>query len=356
MLNKPKHVLVAPLDWGLGHATRCIPIIRLLIMKGCQVSIASSGNAKSLLREEFPSLKFYDLPSYGAVYSKYVPFMIYIFLQLPKFLMAIAKEKKAVEKIVRENAVDLIFSDNRYGCRVYNVRSIFICHQINLIMPLWQKWISPVVNYFNHNLILKFDECWIPDDRKIALSGRLSYPGLPNTKYIGLLSRFIKGTDKKIIYHLAIILSGPEPQRTLFENIILNELKGVQFKSIIVRGVLNGLNEKKIVGNVTYVNHLPAEQLQQVIEESEFVLCRSGYSSIMDLAVLGKKAILVPTPGQTEQEYLGKMMMKKKFAPCQRQNHFDLRKALAEIKNYTGFEGWSSQPNLLDEVIDHNLK
>ena len=356
MINRPKHVLVAPLDWGLGHATRCIPIIRLLIKRGCQVSIASSGNAKSLLQREFPDLKFYDLPTYGAVYSKYVPFMIYIFLQVPKFLVAIAKEREVVNRIVKANAVDLIISDNRYGCRVPGIRSVFICHQLNLIMPLGFGWVSPLVNYFNRRWISKYEECWIPDDHKISLSGKLSYPGLPNAKYIGLLSRFSKTNNNHLVYNLAIILSGPEPQRKIFEDLILSQLKGTEFKSIIVRGVLNGLDERKINGNVTFVNHLPGHQLQQVIEESEFVVCRSGYSSIMDLAALGKKAVLVPTPGQTEQEYLGELLMKKKIALCQKQNNFDLRKALSEIKNYAGFEGWSSQPNLLEEAIHNNLK
>lgn len=356
MINKPKHVLVAPLDWGLGHATRCIPIIRLLIKKGCQVSIASNGNAKRLLQREFPDLKFYDLPTYGAVYSRYIPFMIYIFLQVPKFLVAIVKERKAVKKIVKDNAVGLTISDNRYGCRVSKVPSVFICHQINLIMPSGLGWVSPMVNYFNRKWISKYEECWIPDDQKISLSGKLSYPSLPNAKYVGLLSRFSMSNNNHTIFHLAIILSGPEPQRTIFEDLILSQLNGMEFKSIVVRGVLNGLDERRIKGNVTFVNHLPGSQLQQVLEESEFVLCRSGYSSIMDLAVLRKKAILVPTPGQTEQEYLGKLMMQKKIAPCQRQKNFDLRKALSEIKNYTGFEGKPSQPNLLEEVIDHNLK
>ncbi|HEY5692513.1 MAG TPA: glycosyltransferase [Cyclobacteriaceae bacterium] len=347
--------MVAPLDWGLGHATRCIPIIKLLIAKGCTVSIASSGNALKLLREEFPNLIFFNLPSYGAVYSKYIPFMLYIFLQLPKFLLVIGRERGSIKKIISKHSIDLIISDNRYGCRESNVQSVFICHQINIIMPLGYNWFSPIVNYFNHRWIMKFNQCWIPDDLINPISGKLSNPGLPNSIYVGLLSRFGNAKMRNIVYHLVVILSGPEPQRTIFEDKILNQLKEVQFKTMVVRGVLDKM-EEKTEGNVTLVNHLPAIVLQQVIDQSEVVLCRAGYSSLMDLARLERKAILVPTPGQTEQEYLGKSMMKRKIAFSQSQKDFDLLMALSEIKNYIGFEGWSSQPNLLEEVLDNNLK
>lgn len=355
MSAKNKHVLVAPLDWGLGHATRSIPIINLLIRKGCTVSVASSGNALKLLHEEFPNLAFFKLPSYGAVYSQYLPFMLYIFLQLPKFLWAIGREHKMVKEIARKKDIDLIISDNRYGCRVSGIQSVFICHQINIIMPLGLKWFSPIVNYFNHRWIMKFNQCWIPDDPVNPISEKLSNPGLLNTICIGLLSRFAKSEIQNAAYRLIVILSGPEPQRTIFESKVIIQLKDVQFKTIVVRGVLDVM-EEKTEGNITFVNHLPAISLQQVIEQSEIVLCRAGYSSLMDLARLEKKAILVPTPGQTEQEYLGNSMMKKKIAISQSQRDFDLLKALTEIKNYTGFVGWSSQPNLLDEAIDNILK
>ena len=356
MSDKKKHVLVAPLDWGFGHATRCIPIIRLLISKEYKVSIASSGNAVKILRKEFPDLNFFLLPAYGAIYSRYLPFMIHIFLQLPKFLLAIGRERKVVEQIIKENEIDLIISDNRYGCWASNVRSVFICHQINIIMPLGLRWVSPILNYFNHQWILKFDQCWIPDDPIKSLSGKLSNPCLPNAIHIGLLSRFRKTAGNDIVYRLAIVHSGPEPQRSVLEQIIRKQLDGTALKTIFVRGILNGMDEMKMDGNVTFINHLKSDQLQHVIEESEIVLCRSGYSSIMDLAVLEKKVILIPTPGQTEQEYLGKSLMKKKIALSYPQKNFDLAKALSEIKNYSGFEGWSSQPNLLEEAIDKKLE
>lgn len=355
MITENKHILVAPLDWGLGHATRCIPIIKLLIDKGCTVSIASSGNALKLLREEFPNLTFFNLPSYGAAYSKHVPFMLSIFLQLPKFLLAIGRERRSIKKIIGEHAIDLVISDNRYGCRESKVQSIFICHQINIIMPLGLKWVSPIINYFNHRWIMKFNQCWIPDDPINPISGKLSSPGLPNSIYIGLLSRFGKAERREVAYQLVAILSGPEPQRTIFEKKVLNQLKDVHLKTMIVRGIL-AKTEEKTEGNITLVNHLPAIKLQQVIDQSEVVLCRAGYSSLMDMARLEKRTILVPTPGQTEQEYLGESMMKRKIAFSQSQKNFDLQLALSEIKNYMGFEGWSSQPNLLEEVIDNNLK
>ncbi len=352
---KRKHILVAPLDWGLGHATRCIPIIKLLIEKGCNVSIATSGDAGRLLQKEFPNLQCYVLPSYGAAYSRHIPFMLCMLLQLPKFLFAIYLEKKKTRRLVEQNEIDVIISDNRYGCRVFNVQSVFVCHQINLIMPRWLTWLAPVINNFNHRMISKFDQCWVPDDPNSTLSGKLSFPIGPKSTYIGLLSRFSKPEMVQLTYQLAVILSGPEPQRTILEDLVRQQLQQVSVKTIVVRGVLKD-NQQSTMGNITVVNYLKAGSLEKIMAASEIILCRPGYSSLMDLAILEKKAILVPTQGQTEQEYLGNRLAKQKVAVCQKQKSFDLQKALTEIKDYRGFAGWASPVNLLEQAIKGILK
>ncbi|MEQ9412766.1 MAG: glycosyltransferase, partial [Cyclobacteriaceae bacterium] len=309
-----------------------------------------------LLQLEFPQLKYFALPSYKASYSRSLPFMLKVFFQLPKFLAAIKKENKVVEELATVNKYDLIISDNRYGCCALHVKSVFICHQLNIIMPMWLKWFAPVVNYFNHKWIMKFDHCWIPDDPSADLTGRLTMPPLSNSEWVGVLSRFEKNEANSKEYQLAIVLSGPEPQRSLFEKKILEQLSGTDIKSILVRGKLDGDTITTNSNNLISVNYLQGEELQSVIERSEVVLCRSGYSTVMDLAKLAKKAVFVPTPGQTEQEYIGFELMKKGIALCQHQNGFNLEKALQEIKNYSGFAESSGQTNLLNKAIDKVLR
>ena len=218
------------------------------------------------------------------------------------------------------------------------------------------KWLSRVINLFNHRWIAAFDKCWIPDDPNNSLTGNLSFPGLRTSSYVGLLSRFEKRDQCEEIYQLAAVLSGPEPQRTIFEELILNQLRETDLKAIVVRGIYAKVPNKESFDHVTIVNHLNGIALQEVIDQSSYVLSRSGYTSIMDLAALGKKAIFVPTPGQTEQEYLGKLLMDKNIALCQKQKDFDLKRALSEIKNYTGFAGSSRQLNLLQLAVEEVLK
>src|SRR5882724_7091873 len=158
-----RKVLVTPLDWGLGHATRCIPVINEFLKQDCEVQIASSGGALVLLKKEFPSLKSHSIASYNAKYSTLLPFMVKILLQMPKFMKAIKKEHQQIEKIVREEKITLIVSDNRYGCWAENAHSVLITHQVNIIMaPAW-KWLEAIINFGNHKQIRRFTECWIPD-------------------------------------------------------------------------------------------------------------------------------------------------------------------------------------------------
>lgn len=353
---KTYRVLIAPLDWGLGHATRCIPIIQLLLEKGYEVHVASSGDAQRLLQLEFPQLKQFSLPSYKVGYSQRLPFMLKVFLQLPKFLLVIIKENKVIKQITNQNRYDLIISDNRYGCHSSNVKSVFICHQLNIIMPSLIAWMAPVINYVNHLWISRFDQCWIPDDSTASLTGRLTKPALPNSEWIGVLSRFGKDESAATEFQLAVLLSGPEPQRSVFEKKILHQLSGLKLKSILVRGRLDVNPIEKENQHLMVINYLHGEELQNIIEKSEVVLCRSGYSTIMDLVKLQKKAVFVPTPGQTEQEYLGFRLMQNGIALCQRQNEFNIVQALKEIKNYTGFVGSLSETNLLNNAIDKVLK
>ena len=335
--NAPVKVLVAPLDWGLGHATRCVPIIRELLAQNCTVLLAGEGKNKILLQQEFPELSFLHLPGYQIEYaSSDWGLALKIVAQIPKILSAIKQEQAWLEKVVDEQKIDVVISDNRYGLHSKKARSVFITHQLLIKAPVSLG--ENLLQQINYQYINEFDECWVPDaEGEKNLAGILSHPGrLPSVplKYLGTLSRF-NLTESNIDHdYLLILLSGPEPQRTLLENQLLKELEDYTKPVVLVRGLPNTDESLSINKNVTVFSHLPAKELEQKIKSASLVISRCGYSTVMDLAILKKKSILIPTPGQTEQEYLAKHLFAMNFALCVEQNKFRLKQALTLVNSF----------------------
>ncbi|HTJ52331.1 MAG TPA: glycosyltransferase [Cyclobacteriaceae bacterium] len=348
-----KRVLITPLDWGLGHATRCIPIIRIFLARGFEVIIAGSGHSLGLLQQEFPQVKTFTLPAYNPSYAS--GSMVWqMARQLLKFIRAIRNEHKNLQQLIVDEKIDMVISDNRYGCWSSKVPSFFITHQTNIIMPAGWKWMSSIVNYFNTRQINKFKACLIPDTEEHLLSGILSCNSAIRANYTGPLSRFSETIESSIKYDVLILLSGPEPQRSLLEEIILQQLHDANKKVLVVRGVV-GNNTIKVTESFEVVDFLGSRELQQAIQESALVISRSGYSTIMDLFRLGKRAIFIPTPGQTEQEYLAQRMKDQSIAYFMPQNNFNLHYALTEAEKYLGFvrdEDSYSDALLLEIVKD----
>lgn len=336
--NSRKNILVAPLNWGLGHATRCIPIVRELEKNGYNPIIASDGIALELLKKEFPHLRSLELPSYNIKYSKKSANLKWMLLKkAPAIINTMIQEKKLIKKWCDEYNLAGIISDNRFGVRNKKIKSVFITHQINVLSGKTTWFSSKVQQYF----ISKFDECWVPDLRKFPnFSGSLGHLKNDKTKkfnlkYIGILSRFEKHNIEKK-YDLMVVLSGPEPQRTILEDKIIDELKEYHGKVIFIKGKIEDHQKEEKVGSITFYNFMQSDELEKAFNESEIVLCRSGYSTIMDLAKLEKKAFLIPTPKQYEQEYLAKKIKRNGMASYCKQNTFKIEK-LKEVKQYSGF-------------------
>lgn len=351
MSNTSKHILVAVLDWGLGHATRSIVIINALLERGCRVSIAGNGQSLELLKQEYPHLNFYELEPYNVSYSNARPFMLNILLQLPKFLRAIKSEHQQIEELISKYKFDILISDNRYGCWSSVKPSILITHQLNLQMPDYLIWVSGLVNYFNHRQLKKFTTLWVPDFTSSPITGRLSVSRNLNVRFIGMLSRFkpqkIHEADNLIVG----IVSGPEPQRATFEMLLVKEMEKQNKECIIVRGVPKGAERRH--ARIKFVNHLQVTELNELIHRAGIIVSRSGYSTIMDLSALGKKQIIfIPTPGQTEQEYLAQQLKSRKIALMQKQSEFDLSKAINSLHDYKGFDKIKYESNLLGSAVD----
>ena len=329
-----KNILVAPLNWGLGHATRCIPIINALIESGFRPIIASDGAALALLKKEFPELLALELPSYQIEYAKKASnFKWKILKNSPKTIKAIYDEKKILKKWVTEFALYGIISDNRLGIYNKKVPSVFITHQLTVLSGK-TTWISSKIH---HYFIKKYNECWIPDVESIPnLSGKLGHLKNSdlNLRYIGVLSR-LKKQEIPTVYKLMVLLSGPEPQRTLLEDKLIDELENYTEKVVFIKGKIEPTQKTWEDKNITFYNYMQSKQLEKTINESELVLCRSGYTTVLDLVKLQKKAFFIPTPGQFEQEYLAKKFKKQGLVPTAKQEKFKLDD-LNQISLYQG--------------------
>lgn len=338
-----KKILVAPLNWGLGHATRCIPIINGLIDNGFEPVIASDGVALELLKKEFPKLISFELPSYDIQYAvNGKNFKWKMFIQIPKIISAVRKEQKIVAKIISAYHFDGIISDNRLGVYSNELPSVFITHQLNVLTGS-TSWLTTKLH---KRYIQKFNECWVPDvENSPNLSGKLGHPSesIKNVKYIGPLSRLSKKTTQTV-YDLMVLLSGPEPQRTILEDKIISELKNYEGNVVFIKGVVQKEQTIEQIGNITYYNFMESHEIETAFNESNFILCRSGYTTVMDLAKLNKKAFFIPTPGQYEQEYLANKFKKEGIIPSCKQENFKIEK-LNKIDLYKGFSSNNEKIN-----------
>jgi len=324
------NILVAPLDWGMGHVTRCIPIIDQLLTYNCRIWLAGDGTGFRVLQKEFPQLPVFSLKGYRVFYQKAKRnFSVNILSQLPRLMRTVRHEQKWLEKFITAHGIDVVISDNRFGLYSSKAYTVFITHQLSIKTGLG-TWADHLARRINYYFIKKFNECWIPDYQgENNLAGELSHPSvLPlNTRYIGTLSRF-KKQDLPQQYDLLVILSGPEPARTEFENRLLKELADFKGTVLFVRGTDSPLSHE--MHHASIVNLMTSASLNEALNASEWVICRSGYTSVMDLVKLQKKAILVPTPGQPEQEYLAQVLQRKGIFYCIPEKDFILAPVLKQ--------------------------
>ncbi len=351
------------MDWGLGHATRITPIIRLLQQAGAEPVLGADNKPLQFLRRQFPNCEWIRIPGFEPEYQKKGSLPIRVATDFPQMLKAAAKAHVLLEKIVDEQNIDAVISDNRYELWSEKVPTIFMTHQLNILLQGILSSGRPVIKKMISSFIIRHNELWIPDfESEPNLSGKLSHVRkmpLKNSFFIGPLSRF-EGekaeTNKQNMNDLDVLclLSGPEPQRTIFEDLLLTQLTNSELKAVILSGN-PGETERKVQGNVKLSSHAGDEEMLSLIQSAKTVICRSGYSSIMDLASLGKKAIFIPTPGQPEQEYLAKKLKKQGLYYSCSQKEFSLKKTLEESQKYSGLH-LTNTYKILRERIDALLK
>lgn len=303
-------VLIAPLNWGVGHAARCIPVIRQLLSEGKEVHIASDGVALSLLKSYFPKVTFHELNDLNITYTKSVP----LYLKFPVIAWRLIKgyrhDRRKVELLQARENFDIIISDSRFGAYSKKAKSYIIIHQLRL-SNFGGKPTEWIAQQIIKRLLKPFETCLIPDHEGTNnLTGAISRPidGIPYL-YTKPLSRFpIDGVELPLPrYNILVIVSGPEPQRTKFENIIL-KLAASSSKNIMLFRGTKSAPEINTVPNIKVFDFAGDSMFQSLVHNCDLIITRAGYSTIMDLYALKKGAVLVPTPNQPEQEYLAKWL------------------------------------------------
>ncbi len=310
-------------------------MIRELEQLGAEVLLASDGVALHLLRAEFPHLPAFELPSYRIRYQS-ANMVWNIGRQFPRILWAIRSENKATAHLVSEHGIQGILSDNRYGCFHSKVNSVLITHQLHLQLP--GQLVAWPANQILHLALGKFDALWVPDiAEEPGLAGKLSHgdPVHPYVRYIGLLTR-MEHYEREAEYDVSVVLSGPEPQRSILEQHLMEQAIEMPHKFIFIQGQTQAKKHYYAAENVEVVSYLTSADLNDVLMSSKVVVSRSGYSSVMDLAGLNKKAILIPTPGQPEQEYLAGLLAQQQLFITQKQQEINLDAGIRQLTKTTG--------------------
>lgn len=324
-----ERVLVCPLGWGLGHTSRSVQLINQLIQKGCTVLVAGDPYSIAFLRSRFPELSYIPFPSFTVKFSRGSNQLISLIGIAFRLFVRTITEKREIEILISQHNIDLVISDNRYGLYARKIPSVLLTHQLSIQYPHPFKFLKPVGEMYVRIYAQRFTECWIPDSfGDFSLSGALTNPSrIPaNVRRVGLMSRFygmqINEDEKK--WDLMAIVSGPPPHRDILEQEVEKLAQRLSLKAIILQG-LPQFDERRIEkDNITLVANMLDKEIAETIAKSKYLLCRGGYCTIADLIALNRTAILVPTPGQTEQEYLADYLKPKNLFRFFKQN---------EIKN-----------------------
>ena len=363
-MNRPCNILICPLEWGLGHAARMIPLARKLREMNNNIIIGSGKEHLSLFQNELPALSYIDFPGFKPGYSRFLPQYLSLLFKTPVLLYHIIREHFKLKKIIREHAIDIIISDNRFGLWNKKVTTVYVTHMPLIPLPKPLRFLEPVGVILHRFIIKKYSLCFIPDlPGNLNLSGRLSH-GIrfpDNVRYIGILSRFIfpalSAYENPVkFHHNTVILSGPEPQREILKQKLVTLYKDQELMTVILEGKPGKTGEILGTGNIVFYNHLPAPGMKEMIIGSDYIITRSGYTTIMELVSLNCTALLIPTPGQTEQEYLAEYLSEKGWFYTISQSEINAGISLRSNKAVWPDEIIGQSSILLSEVLKELLE
>ncbi|MBN2065603.1 MAG: glycosyltransferase [Candidatus Thermoplasmatota archaeon] len=349
-------IIYAICSWGLGHATRSLPVMRKILDEGHELTIISYGRSLNLLKKELgDAADYHDVPDYPMLLSENArQFMAKSVVYWPMFIARMEAGLQRLQNILKKRPYDRIISDGRYDMYSRSIPSFFISHQMRIMNPLRMRMFETGSETFNLFFFKRFCGTIVPDYKEDSLSGDLSHQlrKIDENKlhYVGVLSDFKKKAMKKDIDYL-VSISGPEPQRTMFENTLYEQIDDLDGNVVITLGKSEkqeAFNQK----NAQTYSFVPKDKRESLLNRARLVISRSGYSTMMDLAVIGAKALMVPTPGQIEQEYLGQYHNKKGTFYTVNQNHLHLKEDAERAKKTTGITRPCNVEQTVENIID----
>jgi uncharacterized protein (TIGR00661 family) len=343
--SSPKNIFIAPLNWGLGHATRNLPLIRKFMANNFKIIIAATGRSKDLLMKEVPDCIFVDFPDYPIKYPRsrffVTRFMLIIF---PQMLLSMWKEKRMLIKLHKQYNFDLIISDNRFSLTLKDVPSYLISHQLRYKLPWPIQKMEWLPEFFNYSHFRKYDKIIIPDsDGQKSLTGELSHNlrYLPDDKlyYAGIITDLPEENkiEKQSIDYF-IIISGPEPQRTKLEKLIFQQIGDLKGRIIVALGIPEK-NYKIRMGDALFFTYMSRMEISHYLRKARFIISRPGYTTVMEMIELKKRGLFIPTPGQIEQEYLAAYFMENGWSYAASQYGLNIIESVEIAQTYSGFPG-----------------
>ncbi|OFY63329.1 MAG: hypothetical protein A2V64_07225 [Bacteroidetes bacterium RBG_13_43_22] len=362
-MKQARNILICPLEWGLGHAGRMIALAEKLKETGNNIFIGAGKEHLSFIRKELPGLIYIDFPGYKPGYSGFLPQYLKLLADIPVLIHHITREHRQLQKIITENDIDIVISDNRFGLWNRKITSVYVTHMLRIPFPAPFSFLEFIGIFLHRAIIKRYSLCFIPDlPGDLNISGRLSHdlklPG--NVRYIGLLSRFSRikatsGENPVNVRHNTVMLSGPEPQKGILKQKLSDIFRDKEPMTIFLGGKPEGTEHKSGTDNIIWYDHLPALAMKEVIMSSETIITRSGYTSVMELIDLGCSAILIPTPGQTEQEYLAQSLAGKGWFSAIRQKELTGEICPASVKCRWTDELTGQSKILLDRAVEELL-
>ena len=355
---KNRNILICPLEWGLGHAARMIPLAEKLRAGGNNIFIGAGEEHLSMFRRELPGLTYISFPGFRPGYSRHFPSWLVMLCKMPALACHIVREHSELKKIIRDNSIDIVISDNRFGLWNREVTTVYVTHQLRVPFPKPFRFAEFIGILVHRAIIRKYDLCFIPDlPGEPNVSGRLSHGlKLPlNARYIGLLSRF-SGTPPaesgSFGYpHNTVILSGPEPQRGMLKQKLESLFRAQEPVTIFLGGNPDKGEEMTRTGNIIYYSHLGTARMAEALRSSDRIISRSGYTTIMELLSLGCTALIIPTPGQTEQEYLASYLKEKGWFLSVSQKNIGTTISTSPKTKFNGKDMMEMSEKLLEEAI-----
>jgi uncharacterized protein (TIGR00661 family) len=360
-LNQKKNILICPLEWGLGHAGRMVPVARRLKELDHNIFFGSGEELLSFFRKEVPGATYICFPGFRIRYSTILPQYILILFYVPAMLYHIFSEHKRLKKLISDYSIDIVISDSRIGLWNDGIKSVFVTHQLRIRFPEPFRMLEFFGENIMRSVISKYSLCFVPDlDGELNVSGELSH-GIRltrNVRYIGILSRF-EGSSSGITSYSGkslVVLSGPEPQRSKLKQKLTDIFLHNEKPVVILEGKPAENEKSSSLKNIEYINHPSGDGAFKLLKESELIITRAGYTTIMELISLGRSALLIPTFGQTEQEYLAEYLSQKGWFSSVSQKDLNHNLDLSSVNKKMPPMITERSRRLLDSALNEMLK